>query len=125
MFLMLPEGISTRFAASYTEGEDGDKQPLNSVNPWNAVTSLDYDSPNNTWGSSIALNYYAEKKLSDINLRSAIQTQTPDQVGTPSATVIDLTAYYRPIKDLTLSAGLFNLTDRKYWKWSDVRVKMH
>ena len=35
--------------------------------------------------------------------------------------MIDLTAYYRPIKDLTLSAGLFNLTDRKYWKWSDVR----
>ncbi|CAM3795182.1 TonB-dependent hemoglobin/transferrin/lactoferrin family receptor [Vibrio aquimaris] len=117
----LPDGISTRFAASYTEGEDGDKQPLNSVNPWNAVTSLDYDSPNDTWGSSIALNYYAEKKLSDINLSSDIQTQTPDQVGTPSATVIDLTAYYRPIKDLTLSAGLFNLTDRKYWKWSDVR----
>ena len=117
----LPEGISTRFAASYTEGEDGDKQPLNSVNPWNAVTSLDYDSPNNTWGSSVALNYYVEKKMSDINLSSDIQTQTPDQVGTPSATVIDLTAYYRPIKDLTLSAGLFNLTDRKYWKWSDVR----
>ena len=120
----LPEGISTRFAASYTEGEDGDKQPLNSVNPWNAVTSLDYDSPNNTWGSSIALNYYAEKKTSDIN-PSADLTTSPNgvQAATPSATVIDLTAYYRPIKDLTLSAGLFNLTDRKYWKWSDVRSK--
>ncbi|GLT18726.1 TonB-dependent receptor [Vibrio zhanjiangensis] len=120
----LPEGISTRFAASYTEGEDGEKQPLNSVNPWNAVTSLDYDSPDNTWGSSIALNYYAEKKMSDIN-PTADFTASPNgvQVGTPSATVIDLTAYYRPIKDLTLSAGLFNLTDRKYWKWSDVRGK--
>ena len=60
--------------------------------------------------------------MSDIHPTADLPTSPNGvQVGTPSATVIDLTAYYRPIKDLTLSAGLFNLTDRKYWKWSDVR----
>ncbi|KJY72577.1 TonB-dependent receptor [Vibrio coralliilyticus] len=117
----LPKGISTNFAASYTEGEDGENKPLNSVNPWNAVASLDYDAPSQTWGTSIAMNYYAEKKLSDINVDPDNSTRTPDEVGTPSATVIDLTAYYRPIQDLTLRAGLFNITDKEYWKWSDVR----
>lgn len=117
----LPKGISTNFAASYTEGEDGENKPLNSVNPWNAVASLDYDAPSQTWGTSIAMNYYAEKKLSDINVDPDNSTRTPDEVGTPSATVFDLTAYYRPIQDLTLRAGLFNITDKEYWKWSDVR----
>ncbi len=38
-----------------------------------------------------------------------------------SSTVVDLTAYYIPMKDLTLRAGIFNLTDEEYYNWSDVR----
>ncbi len=34
---------------------------------------------------------------------------------------MDLTAYYMPIKDLTLTAGLFNAFDKKYWTYQDVR----
>ncbi|WP_140322144.1 TonB-dependent receptor, partial [Vibrio parahaemolyticus] len=32
-----------------------------------------------------------------------------------------ITAYYKPIKDLTLRAGLFNVTDEEYYNWNDVR----
>ncbi|QTG90512.1 TonB-dependent receptor, partial [Vibrio furnissii] len=36
-------------------------------------------------------------------------------------TIVDITAYYKPIKDVTLTAGIFNVTDKEYYKWNDVR----
>jgi hemoglobin/transferrin/lactoferrin receptor protein len=35
--------------------------------------------------------------------------------------VLDLTAYYKVTRDLTVNAGLYNLTGKKYWLWDDVR----
>lgn len=114
------EGITSRFAIAYTEGEDGNGNSLNSIEPWNAVVALNYDAPTQNWGTSIQLSYVAKKSNSDLNLDSN-NGGTTDQAENPSATVVDLTAYYVPVKDLTLRAGLFNVTDEKYWAWDDVR----
>lgn len=114
------QGITSRFAIAYTEGKDGNGKKLNSIEPWNAVVALNYDSPAQTWGTSIQLSYTAKKSNRDLNLDSN-SGGTTDQVENPSATVVDLTAYYVPVKDLTLRAGLFNVTDEKYWAWDDVR----
>ncbi len=105
------DGFSSRIAAAYTEGEDGDGNPLNSVSPWNTIVGVSYDS-DNQWGTTLNVSYTAEKKQSDING----EFQPID-----SATVVDITAYYKPIKDLTLRAGLFNITDQEYYNWNDVR----
>ncbi|EKO3436076.1 TonB-dependent receptor, partial [Vibrio fluvialis] len=107
--------MSTKLVAAYTEGEDGEGNPLNSVNPWNAVVALNYDAPSTQWGSSLKVNYTAKKSSSDINSEDSAQTELP------RATIIDITAYYKPIKDVTLTAGIFNLTDKEYYKWNDVR----
>ncbi|MEZ9422477.1 TonB-dependent hemoglobin/transferrin/lactoferrin family receptor [Vibrio lentus] len=111
------QGVSTRVAATYTEGEDGEGNPLNSVNPWNAVVGFNYDAPSALWGTSLNISYTAGKKSSDINSVGLSDEILP----TDSATVVDLTAYYLPIKDLTLRAGLFNVTDEEYYSWNDVR----
>ncbi|GAL09946.1 TonB-dependent heme and hemoglobin receptor HutA [Vibrio astriarenae] len=105
------KGFSSRVAAAYTEGEDGDGNALNSINPWNLVAGLNYDSSAN-WGTSLNVSYTASKDASDIN---------GDYLPISSATVVDITAYYKPIKDLTLRAGIFNLTDEEYYNWNDVR----
>ncbi|CAM3002599.1 TonB-dependent hemoglobin/transferrin/lactoferrin family receptor [Vibrio diazotrophicus] len=105
------EGFSSRVAAAYTEGEDGEGNPLNSVNPWNTVVGVSYDSVNQ-WGTTINLTYTANKKQSDID---------GDYLPIDAATVVDITAYYKPINDLTLRAGIFNLTDEEYYNWNDVR----
>ncbi len=102
-----PEGVSSRLAATYTHGEDGNGESLESVNPWNAVVGLNYDQPDGEWGSSLKFNYTASNRTDDLAM--------------PSAGIIDLTAYYKPINDLTVSAGLFNLTNREYYRWNDVR----
>ncbi|WMN90035.1 TonB-dependent hemoglobin/transferrin/lactoferrin family receptor [Vibrio parahaemolyticus] len=105
------EGFSSRIAAAYTEGEDGDGNPLNSVSPWNTVVGLSYDSVNQ-WGTTVNLSYTAKKSESDID---------GDYQPIDAATVVDITAYYKPIKDLTLRAGVFNVTDEEYYNWNDVR----
>ncbi|GEM76415.1 TonB-dependent hemoglobin/transferrin/lactoferrin family receptor [Vibrio sagamiensis] len=117
-----PEGLSTRIAAEYTQGEDGQGRPLNSVNPWNAVAEVNYDSPNKAWGTSLKVRYVAPKSDSDINYDKN-NGGTENQVAIPSATVADLTAYYKPIDDVTIRAGVMNLTDEKYYMWNDVRGK--
>ncbi|EIO5095764.1 TonB-dependent hemoglobin/transferrin/lactoferrin family receptor [Vibrio parahaemolyticus] len=106
------EGFSSRVAAAYTEGEDGNNNPLNSVNPWNLVAGFNYDSEQN-WGTTLTINYTASKDKSDINDDKVLPIS--------AATVVDITAYYKPIKDLTLRAGLFNVTDEEYYNWNDVR----
>ncbi|NVN80866.1 MULTISPECIES: TonB-dependent hemoglobin/transferrin/lactoferrin family receptor [unclassified Vibrio] len=115
-----PEGISTHFVASYTEGEDGNGNALNSVNPWNAVLGLNYDAPSQNWGTSLKLNYTASKSGSDINFDDE-NGGNAGQAELPSATVVDLTAYYKPMKDLTIRGGVFNLTNEEYYRWNDVR----
>ncbi len=43
------------------------------------------------------------------------------QFTVPAATTLDLSGQWRLSKKLRLNAGIANLTDRKYWNWSDVR----
>ncbi|KGK11894.1 TonB-dependent hemoglobin/transferrin/lactoferrin family receptor [Vibrio navarrensis] len=118
----LPAGISTKVIAAYTKGEDGKGNPLNSVNPWNAVAAFNYDSPTSGWGTSLKVNYTASKSQRDINSNSA-EGGISGQVSIPSATVVDLTAYFKPMNDLTLRAGVMNLTNEEYYSWNDIRGK--
>jgi hemoglobin/transferrin/lactoferrin receptor protein len=37
------------------------------------------------------------------------------------AELFDIVAWWKPIDSLGLRAGVFNLTNEKYWWWSDVR----
>ncbi|MGV8267762.1 TonB-dependent hemoglobin/transferrin/lactoferrin family receptor, partial [Pseudomonas aeruginosa] len=46
---------------------------------------------------------------------------TASQFKAPAFGVLDLSVYYRLSKDLSRSACLYNLTDKKYWLWDDVR----
>ncbi len=103
-----PRGISTRISANYTQGENGAGEDLESVNPWNAVMALNYDSER--WGSSFKIHYTAKRSMDD-----------DSQVTLPSAAVLDLTTYYKPMDNLTLYAGVFNLTNEEYYRWNDVR----
>ena len=35
--------------------------------------------------------------------------------------MLDLSGFYKITDDVTVNAGLYNLTDKKYWQWDDVR----
>jgi hemoglobin/transferrin/lactoferrin receptor protein len=50
---------------------------------------------------------------------------TPDgtstQFKTPGYGVLDLAGFYKVTDDVTVNAGWYNLTNKKYWQWDDVR----
>ncbi len=39
---------------------------------------------------------------------------------TPGYGVVDLTAWYKPMKNMSITGGVYNITDKKYWLSSDI-----
>ena len=111
----LPIGSTLRGSLAYARGEDSkNHRPLNSIDPLKAVFGLGYTEPNNHYGAELMWTVVAKKNRID---RSTIK----DQYASPGYGLLDLTAFWQVADGLTLNAGLYNLTDKKYWNWADVR----
>lgn len=107
-------GFFTRLALSYSEGETGNGEPLESVNPWSSNLQISYDAPNQPWGANVNLNYVAAVKESDV-------ADSSTQYLPDSYTTVDVNAYWQPTSSITMRAGIFNLGDEQYERWSNVR----
>ena len=103
-------------AAAYTKGTQeagGVSAPLLSINPVKVIAAISHTSTDGLYGVDLAAIYSAAKKLSDV---------TPvTQFLSPSSTVLDINGYWRFHKNAKLTLAVTNLTDRKYWNWSDVQ----
>ncbi|EKC7897363.1 heme/hemoglobin uptake receptor PhuR, partial [Pseudomonas aeruginosa] len=116
-----PQGLYTQGSVAYAYGRNKDNgEPINSVNPLTGVFGLGYDEADGNYGGLLSWTLVKRKDRVD---DSTFHTPdgTASQFKTPGFGVLDLNAYYRLSKDLTLNAGLYNLTDKKYWLWDDVR----
>ncbi|MGF1681888.1 TonB-dependent hemoglobin/transferrin/lactoferrin family receptor [Photobacterium minamisatsumaniensis] len=113
-----PMGTYARLSLAYLDGEDKETgETLNTIAPFTTVVGLGYDAPSENWGSAVTVTMVASKSGSDWEAPEAGEDANVDA---PSYTVVDLTAYYRPMNDLTLRAGLFNAFDEKYWQYQDL-----
>ena len=111
-----PEGTTLRGSLAWAEGENKDtNEPLNSVAPLTAVIGLGYDAPSETWGGEVAWTLVKGQSDSKVEGIKEDNQFNPAGYGT-----VDMTAYYNVSNDLTLRAGLFNITDKKYWNLIDV-----
>ncbi|MEM8497211.1 MAG: TonB-dependent hemoglobin/transferrin/lactoferrin family receptor [Pseudomonadota bacterium] len=109
------EGFATRFALAYADGEDNTiDQPIDSVEPLNAVLALDYRALSDRWGASLAWSLSKGKDLSDIDTSSA----TP-RIETPGYGIVDAMVNVRIAPKITLDAGVYNINDRSYIRWAD------
>jgi hemoglobin/transferrin/lactoferrin receptor protein len=108
-------GWTATGSIAYARGEDLDLDvPINSINPLTGVAALRYDDPGSGFGGAATLTAVAKKtRIDNSNL-----TQPP-LFQTPGFALFDLTGYWRPLKNLTFTAGVFNLFDKKYWLWAD------
>ncbi|WP_062265621.1 TonB-dependent hemoglobin/transferrin/lactoferrin family receptor [Endozoicomonas arenosclerae] len=128
-----PVGTSLKTAIAWSKGRGTltdangnllEDEPLNSIAPLTAVIGLGYDAPSENWGGELMWTLVAEKDKDDISQNDTASDETGpngDQYATPGYGIVDMTTYYKPIKDVTLTAGIFNIADKKYWKWDDVR----
>ncbi|MCC4273883.1 TonB-dependent hemoglobin/transferrin/lactoferrin family receptor [Marinomonas communis] len=112
---VIGEGWSIAGAIAYADGEDkNSNEALNSISPLTLVTGLGYDAPSEQWGSKLNLTWVASKSASDL-------AESDSWLATPSHTLVDLTAYYKPTDYVTINAGVFNAFDEEYWVWNDIR----
>lgn len=117
-----PEGTTLRGSLAWAEGKDNDKdQYLNSVAPLTATISLAYDAPAGNWGSALHWTLVKGKGDSKITNINAGDKYEKKQFNPAGYGIVDATAHYQPSDSLTLRAGLFNITDKKYWRLDDVR----
>ena len=116
-----PQGLYTKGSVAYAYGRNKDTgEPINSVNPLTGVFGLGYDEQAGRYGALLDWTLVKRKTRVD-NSQFNAPDGTSSQFKTPGFGILDLTGYYKLTDDLTLNAGLYNLTDKKYWLWDDVR----
>ncbi|WP_145750807.1 TonB-dependent hemoglobin/transferrin/lactoferrin family receptor [Nitrospirillum amazonense] len=112
----LNSGIGALAAFSYTHGDStsgGVTTPLDSVDPWKLVLGVTYRDPAGRFGGQVTMTHSGAKDRSDVSSASYF---------IPKAfTILDATAYWAVTENASIRAGIFNLTDEKYWWWGDVR----
>jgi hemoglobin/transferrin/lactoferrin receptor protein len=116
-----PQGLYTQGSVAYLYGRNDDTgEPLNSVNPLKGVFGLGYDQEN--YGALVS--WTLVKKQNRVDSTTFFSPDGNNANGpfkTPGFGVVDLTGFYKVTHDVTINGGLYNLTDKKYWNWDDVR----
>lgn len=114
-----PEGLYSLGSVAYARGRNDDTgKPINSINPLTGVFGLGYDQP--SYGALLSWTLMKRKTRVDNSTFNA-PDGTSGRFKTPGAGILDLTAYYKVTDDLTINSGIYNLADKKYWRWDDVR----
>lgn len=115
-----PQGLYTQGSVGYTYGRNDDNgEPLNSVNPLKGVFGLGYEQTQ--YGALVSWTLVKKQNRVDSNTFHAPDGSTSAPFKTPGFGIVDLTGYYKVTNDVTINGGLYNLTDKKYWNWDDVR----
>jgi hemoglobin/transferrin/lactoferrin receptor protein len=110
----LNEHWSTRWQLALIRGKnDRTGQPLNHISPPKATGQLNWQAADGRWDASLyGVFSQAQDRVDD-----------PDDelFRTPGYATWDLVAGYRIGANSQLRAGIYNLTDKKYWLWQQVR----
>lgn len=100
----------------WSKGENEEtQQPLNNIDPNHLLLGTNWQSPSKDWSAALHLSLYAAKD--DID-----ELDDPADVlfKTSGYGVLDLIANYQINDKAVISAAIYNLTDKQYWRWSDV-----
>lgn len=101
---------------AYSRGKatkNGVTTPINSIQPMKTKLGFGYEGEQ--FGANVQWTYSRGKSDNDIE---ATKSYLYNPTGGYS--VFDLGVYWKPTKDLTLTANLNNIFDKKYWNWNDI-----
>lgn len=112
--------LSTPFSYGTTRGvNDVNGLPLSNIEPAELLFGLKYETA--AWNLALDVSHHAEKRADDLESLYIPKSTTQRQFLIPAATTLDLHGQWRIQKDIRLNFGITNLTDQKYWNWSDVQ----
>ncbi|MGB9988778.1 TonB-dependent hemoglobin/transferrin/lactoferrin family receptor [Pseudoduganella rhizocola] len=116
------DGFSVALAAGVSHGKatntrTGASSELASTLPSKISSTLAWDDPARRGGVALtAVHARAKQAGNDV-----ISGVTTPRFAVPSSTVVDLVAYWNVGRHAALTAGLYNLGDRKYWDYASSR----
>lgn len=119
-------GFGVHAALAYTRGDNlQDRAPLNSIDPPKAVLGVDYRDPRKRWGGQFNATLAQRKSRVDDSGGAGGGSSEGSSSGplfkAPGYATFDTTAWYSFTPALRLNAGIFNLSNQKYWSWSTVQ----
>ena len=126
----VPEGWKLFGSVGYAKSKLSGNNSLLSTQPLKVIAGVDYESPSEKWGVFSRLTYLGAKKAKDAQYTVFENTGwgTPSQEKVKdypwlnkSAYVFDMYGFYKPAKNLTLRAGVYNMFNRKYTTWDSLR----
>jgi len=115
------EGWQVKAAMAYSNGQqtqNGITAPLNTIQPLRAVLGMRYDAIK--WGAFANLIWNQGKAARDVNFNSNTGG-TANQFLAPASTILNLTGYWKPAKQITLNFNLNNVFNSTYWNWAGVQ----
>lgn len=119
--LPVPQGSYATLAASYMVGNTEGK-PINALQPFNAVLGLGYQQPEDRWGLSTQISYFARKNpIHTIADPGSAHVNFPFAHHHQAYWLVDLTGHYRIGKHFTVRGGIYNLFNRQYYTWDSIR----
>lgn len=122
----LSAGFTAKAAVSYARGAsrtNGVNTPLASIDPVKITGGVNYRAPSGKFGGELSVIHSDRKSAgrAGVTCAGAGGSSANNCFMPPSFTVADLTGWWAVTDAVTVRAGVFNLTDEKYWWWSDMR----
>ena len=110
----LETGWTASLAAAYARGDDtGANRPLNSIDPPRATLGLEYRAPGAGWHVQGLFTVTAAQDRVDETAAALARAG--------GHATLDLVAGWKIGDGVHLRAAVFNLLDRRYVEWSDIR----
>ena len=122
------KGLSFNGSASLVKGRnETEDQNLDSINPFTAIATFDYLFPNNKYSISLTNTYVGSPSPSKDYIIP--QETSPGRFNFPAENVFipdsfittDFVLKYSPSKNFSTNLGIYNLFDKTYYLWSDMR----
>jgi hemoglobin/transferrin/lactoferrin receptor protein len=93
-----------------------------------AIVGLAWDDKARGYGAALTATFVKGKQATATNRESytntgtAITDSTTEYMRVPGYGMVDATAYWQATKNVKLSGGIYNITDRKYWDYTSSRT---
>ncbi|MBB1583858.1 TonB-dependent receptor domain-containing protein [Serratia sp. OS31] len=120
-------GLSANFALGYNQGKSkssysGDKYvDIDSVAPMKAIVGVAWDDPAKRYGAAVTATFVKGKQATATNRESynnasgsTLTDATTEYLRVPGYGLVDMSAYWQVTRNVKLSGGVYNITDRKY-----------
>lgn len=127
------QGVSLSYKYTYQKGRMEETLPMNAIQPRTSVYGLSYTHSSDKFGFDLYVTHASAKQAKDTyNMYYQEERNGGDAIiakhATPyikwrskAYTLIDIIGFVKPIENLTLQAGVYNLTNEKYLTWDSAR----